>query len=165
MAAKFLTFFFSDFSGVSLLSEDFFQKLMALKNRLRVGFSSSGITTVMESALLLLPKSLEKRFDFEVRFFCFSSSDMIKGSVFFRKILVRVDLFVDGTCLAWIIGLISEVGAELLFRTFLLETDECVFVTQQQLALRRKNEAKIIATKKMMSPFCSWESILILTNS
>jgi hypothetical protein len=149
MAARSLTLFFSVLSDISLLSEDLFQKLIALKNPLRVGFSSSGIATVIESALLLLPKSLEKRFDFAC---CFSSLFMIKGSVFFRNNLVRVDLFVGGTFLASIIGVSSAFGAALLLRTLLLETDEFVLLTQQQLALRRKNAIKTIATKNIMSP-------------
>ena len=151
MAARSFTFFFCVFSDISLLSKDLFQKLIALKNPLRVGFSSSGIATVIESALLLLPKSLEKRFDFAVLSCCFSSLFMIKGSVFFRNNLVRVDLFVGGTFLASIIGVSSAFGAALLLRTLLLETDEFVLLTQQQLALRRKNAIKTIATKNIMS--------------
>ena len=57
MAARSFTFFFCVLSDISLSSEDLFQKLIALKNPLRVGFSSSGIATETESALLLLPKS------------------------------------------------------------------------------------------------------------
>ena len=152
MAARSFTFFFCVLSDISLSSEDLFQKLIALKNPLRVGFSSSGIATETESALLLLPKTLEKRFDFAVFSFCFSSSLMIKGSVFFRNNLVRVDLFVGGIFLASIIGVPSAFGAALLLRTLLLETDEFVLVTQQQLALRRKYAINTIATKNMISP-------------